>query len=141
MSVALDISKVLVRGIEYRPIGLANGIKKMVTDVHTGNGAAAEIIDNIASGMTGTALVGLGALLASSCLLTSGEGGDDDRDKFDKLNGHQEYALELKNGVSVTLDWLAPESMPLFVGAKAFRAWVRKENPFDLTQFWMSCPR
>ena len=30
--------------------------------------------------------------------------------------GHQAYALELPDGKSVTLDWLAPECLPFFVG-------------------------
>ena len=32
--------------------------------------------------------------------------------------GHQNYALELPNGTSVTLDWLAPESLPFFMGVE-----------------------
>ena len=78
--------------------------------------SGAEMIDHLAAGLTGTGLVMLGAWLASLGLVR-GHGGDDDkRRKQDELMGHQNYALELPDGTSITLDWLAPECLPFFIG-------------------------
>ena len=109
-------ANILVRGVEYSPIGLMRGIKQAVFDVKAGKITGAEAIDTISAGLTGTALVGLGALLASQALLRGHGGDDDDKNKFEELQGHQAYSLELPDGTSITLDWLAPECLPLFIG-------------------------
>lgn len=109
-------ANILVRGVEYSPIGLMRGIKQAVFDVRAGKITGAEAIDTISAGLTGTALVGLGALLASQALLRGHGGDDDDKNKFEELQGHQAYSLELPDGTSITLDWLAPECLPLFIG-------------------------
>lgn len=77
----------------------------------------AEMIDHLSAGLTGTGLTLLGILLAGAGLVRLvGHGDDDDKKSaFDKLLGHQHYALEI-GGTSITLDWLAPEALPLFVG-------------------------
>ena len=113
-------ANILVRGLEYSPIGLANGIKQAVWDVQRGNKTAAEAIDNIAAGLTGTGLLGLGIYLAAEGLIRGAGGGDDEEKKFEELMGHQTYALELPNGKSITLDWLAPEVLPLFIGVNLY---------------------
>lgn len=79
--------------------------------------SAAEAIDEIASGLTGTGLLALGAALSHAGFVLGGSSGDDKQDKFDKLQGHQDYAVEI-GGESVTLDWLAPEALPFFVGVE-----------------------
>jgi hypothetical protein len=48
--------------------------------------------------------------------------GDDEEDKWNELLGHQGYALELDDGTSITLDWLAPESLPFFMGVELMSA-------------------
>ena len=78
--------------------------------------SATEAIDNISAGLTGSGLLVLGIYLAALGLIR-GKGGDDEEKKeFEELMGHQAYALELPNGKSITLDWLAPESLPFFTG-------------------------
>lgn len=109
-------ANILVRGVEYSPIGLLNGIKEAAFDVRNGTKTAAEAIDSISAGLTGTGLLLLGGFLAAQGLVR-GHGDDDDKkNDFMELAGHQAYALELPNGTSITLDWLAPECLPFFVG-------------------------
>lgn len=109
-------ANILARGVEYSPIGLMNGIKKAVWDVQNEKATAAEAIDNISAGLTGTGLMALGVFLAAQGLVR-GRGEDDEKEKsFAELQGHQAYSMELPNGTSVTLDWLAPEALPFFVG-------------------------
>ena len=109
-------ANILARGVEYSPIGLMVGIKQAAFDVQSGKKTGAEAIDSISAGLTGTGLVALGLYLASQGLVR-GHGGDDDKErKMEEMMGHQAYALELPDGKSVTLDWLAPECLPFFVG-------------------------
>lgn len=126
-------ANILVRGVEYSPIGLLNGIKQAVFDVRTGKKTGAEVIDSLSAGLTGTGLLGLGMLLASQTLLKSvklrGHGSDDDdKNTFDELQGHQAYSLELPDGTSITLDWLAPECLPLFIGVNM---WEQMKGDFS----------
>lgn len=109
-------ANILVRGVEYSPAGLAKGIADLGFRVQSGKVTAAQAIDEIASGLTGSALLALGALLASKGLVRGGDDDDDRGQSWNDLLGHQNYALELPNGTSVTLDWLAPEAIPFFMG-------------------------
>lgn len=109
-------ANILVRGVEYSPAGLAKGIADLGFRVQSGKVTAAQAIDEIASGLTGSALLALGALLASKGLVRGGDDDDDREQSWNDLLGHQNYALELPNGTSVTLDWLAPEAIPFFMG-------------------------
>ena len=110
-------ANIFVRGIEYSPIGLAKSLTYDLAQVRRGKLTAAEAIDNIASGLTGTGLTALGVLLANLGVVTGGGSGSDKEDAFSDLTGHQSYALEV-GGKSVTLDWLAPEALPFFVGVE-----------------------
>ncbi len=113
-------ANILARGIEYSPIGLMNGIKKAALDVQNGRSTAAEAIDSISVGLTGTGILALGAYLAAQGFLRGAGGGDDKERKFDELQGHQAYSMELPDGSSVSLDWLAPEVLPMFVGVNLY---------------------
>lgn len=110
-------ANILARGVEYSPAGLAKALTYDLYQVQRGNKTAAQAIDSIAAGLTGSALLALGAYLFSEGLVTTG-GGDGEDDEWRELMGHQNYALELPNGTSVTLDWLAPESLPFFMGVE-----------------------
>lgn len=124
-------ANILVRGVEYSPIGLMWSIKQGITDIKAGKKTGAQVIDGISAGLTGTGLAALGFYLASQ-LLVRGGGGDDDKKKaFDDLTGHQTYALELEDGTSITLDWLAPECLPFFVGVNLYEA--MRDNQGELT--------
>lgn len=112
-------ANLLVRGVEYSPLGLSKGIYDAATKVRNGDMAAAEAIDEIASGLTGTVLCGLGALLRHLDFLSGGGSDDEDKDKFLKMLGQQEYALSI-GGKTYSIDWLSPDSLPLFLGAKMY---------------------
>ncbi len=119
-------ANILVRGLEYSPLGLANGIKQAALDVKRGNKTAAEAIDSISAGLTGTGLLALGAFLAAQGLVRGSGGDDEEKNEFEELQGHQTYALELPDGTSVTLDWLAPEVLPFFVGVNLWEQTASK---------------
>lgn len=137
-------ANILVRAVEYSPVGLIKSLavdtKKVKAyingDVENGM-SPAQFIDNISAGLTGTALVGLGFLLASWGLFSGSPGDDDKQNKFDELGGSQNYALNI-GGLSITLDWLAPESMPLFVGVELYNSLSDKSEDNGFVQNLMS---
>ena len=109
-------ANILARGVEYSPIGFIRGMYQATVGVKKGTATAAEAIDSVSAGLTGSGLLMLGFFMAAQGVVR-GHGDDDDKENdFMELAGHQAYALELPNGTSVTLDWLAPECLPFFVG-------------------------
>ncbi len=106
---------IAVRGIEYSPIGLIKGIKEAVYDVKKGNKTAAEAIDTLSAGLTGTGIFALGYFMQSLGFLAGALGSDKD-EKYKKDSGAQGFALHIGDKY-YTIDWLAPFSLPLFTGA------------------------
>ena len=128
-------ANILVRGVEYSPIGLAKGLLD-IRNIKTPNNpngtkTAAEVIDELAAGLTGTGLVALGALLVRNGALTGGGGDDDKENKFQSMQGRQNYALVLPDGTTVTLDWLAPEVLPMFVGVELYNSMSGNGNSWE----------
>lgn len=127
-------ANILARAVEYSPVGLIKSLaldtKKVKAyvngDIENGM-SPAEFIDDISAGLTGSALMGLGILLASWGVLSGGDDDDEKQNYFDELSGKQNYALSI-GGMSITLDWLAPESMPLFVGVELFNSLSSKNE-------------
>lgn len=138
-------ANILLRAVEYSPLNLVdNAIKiaqynlakaetvenpgkvaqvynKAVTASKEAEVTGADIISSLAKTLTGSALVLLGTALASMGVL-KGKAPEDDKEKeFWDLTGHQEYAIEI-GGKSYTLDWLAPEAIPLYLGANLHQA-------------------
>lgn len=110
-------ANILVRGVaEYSPVGLARGVKQAMVDVKAGTKTAAEAIDTLSAGLTGTGIMLLGALLAKNGMLHTDAGDDDREENFLKSIGYQDFALQLGD-TSYTLDWMTPAAMPLFAGA------------------------
>lgn len=110
---------VLKRGVEYSPIGLLDAISRKSMRLHRGEITVNEWIDSVASGLTGTAIVALGAFLASLGFIRGGY--DEEKEKLEKLQGYQEYAIHIGDH-SYTVDWAAPASMPLFIGVEMWNA-------------------
>ena len=109
---------VLKRGVEFSPIGLIQGTGQMLFDVKSGKVSAAQAVDKMSSGLVGSSLTALGFFLAKAGIIT---GRNDDEDKYYKSDlGYQEYALNLGDGVSSTIDWAVPASIPLFMGVELY---------------------
>lgn len=111
---------ILRRGIEYSPAGLLKTLSKGVYDLKTGKITANEFIDGIASGLTGTAIMAVGMALRSLGMIRGGFD-DDDEEAFAKLQGEQVYSVKIGD-TSYTVDWMAPLSMPLFIGVELMSA-------------------
>lgn len=140
-------ANIAVRGVEYSPIGLGIGavdaarnvwwnakekraeklgqeLTEAQREVKEGLKTPAEAIDEISAGLTGTGLLALGIFLAYQGFVTGGSSGDEKQDEFNELQGHQNYSMEVGD-TSYTLDWLAPEALPFFVGVETYNNLVR----------------
>ena len=113
-------ANILVRAIEYNPIGF---ITTAATNIYgvTKKGEtldATRLVEQLSKNITGTGICMVGYLLYSLGLLRGKEPEEDKLAQYEELLGHQAYSIELPNGVSLTLDWLAPASIPMFLGAQ-----------------------
>jgi hypothetical protein len=141
-------ANILRRGIEYSPVSL---MKSLTTDLYHlkqwndyNNGklnalpekalSPTQFIDRIASGLSGTMVMAVGALLASSGIVSCGLGDDDD--ELEKAKGNQKYSIKINiagQDFTYTMDWAAPMSMPFFVGAAIYDQFD-KEGDVDINE-------
>ena len=127
-------ANILTTGLDYSPMGLAKGIKEAMFDVKSGKCTAADAVDSIASGLTGTGILALGAYLAAEgffgATLHVRAGDDDKEEAFEKSMGGQDYAIQIGDK-SYTLDWMTPAAMPLFAGAAIMESVRKGGGTFD----------
>lgn len=127
-------ANILTTGLDYSPIGLVKGIKEAMVDVKSGKCTAADAVDSIASGLTGTGILALGAYLAAEgffgATLHVRAGDDDKEEAFEKSMGGQNYAIQIGDK-SYTLDWAVPAAMPLFAGAAIMESVRKGGGTFD----------
>lgn len=110
-------ANIVVRFTEYSPVGLVKGLVNTGRSIASGKVTASTAIDQLSAGLTGTAAMALGGLLASGIggIRLTGSDVDDD----EKRRGRQTYALEVGD-YSYKIDWAAPANLPLFVGANIY---------------------
>lgn len=123
-------ANILTTGLDYSPVGLGKGIWEALFDVKSGKCTAADAVDSIASGLTGTGIFALGAYLAAEGLLHVRAGDDDKEEDFEKATGGQDYAIQIGDK-SYTLDWAVPAAMPLFAGAAIMESAQKGGGTFD----------
>lgn len=127
-------ANILATGLDYSPIGLGKGIKEAMFDVKSGKCTAADAVDSIASGLTGTGLLVLGAYMAAEgffgATLHVRAGDDDKEEDFEKSMGGQDYAIQIGDK-SYSLDWAVPAAMPLFAGAAIMESAQKGGGTFD----------
>lgn len=120
----LNIAK---RGVEYSPIGLISGLYDAAANIKSGKVTAAQAIDKIASGLTGTGLVILGMGLSKLGLVRGDDDDDDKLARLDSATGEQSYSFKIGNH-SYTIDWVAPASMPFFMGVSMWYAFEKTDK-------------
>ena len=122
----LNIAK---NALEYNPIG---GTVEAIYRAADGQGAT-RVIDAAAKGITGSAVMGVGYLMAKNGLLTGGGTGDDRADNYNQMLGEQDYAVKIPGKGTYTLDWASPASVPLLIGAEIAQD-EENGSEFNLTQ-------
>lgn len=141
-------ANVLVRAEEFSPLGLINSAYLTAqraagnTNLTQMRGALGDfaragqditgndLVDSWAKTLTGSALFILGMALHNMGALVGGPDPDEDKAEFDALNGIQDYALMFPDGTNITIDWLSPSAMPMFMGAQLDTI-LNAEQPAD----------
>ena len=123
-------ANILTTGMDYSPLGILKATKQGLVDVKAGTCSAADVVDSLSAGLTGTGILALGAWLASEGLLHSRAGDDDKEEAFEKATGGQDYALQIGDK-TYSLDWAVPAAMPLFAGASIMEAASRGGSTFE----------
>lgn len=108
-------------GVRYSPVSLIKGITDLITAVPKGKKNAAEVIDELAKGLTGSGILALGGLLSAWGVLKSSGDPDDNMNYYESGIGKQNYSIQVGKH-NYTIDWAAPAALPLFVGAELFKA-------------------
>lgn len=112
---------ILKRGVEYSPLGLVKGTAELIMRAKNGKIPASQVIDSFASGITGTGLFALGALLAKHGILRGGGEDEENYEYYQSDMGEQKYSLNVGD-ISFTLDWMSPIAIPLFAGVALVEA-------------------
>lgn len=116
-------ANILVRFKEYSPVEiLSAGIK-----LKHGKITASDFCNSLATGLTGSAAMVLGAALAHGITDSKGNGVRliSKATEEEKIQGKQDYSVDVTvNGktYSATVDWAAPANLPLFVGTNLYKA-------------------
>jgi hypothetical protein len=126
-----------LRAVEAQNDGSENAIRAVNKAQENLDAAKSELFDHLSSATTGSLLLGLGMLLRRAGRIVGGEDDDDEEQAaFDKLRGLQEYAFVDNDGNTYTIDWMAPEVLPLFTGVALYdKVFDRKP---DEGGFWDS---
>lgn len=113
------------QAVNYSPIGVARGITNISNAAKTGDSKVFNrALDELSSGLTGTAIATLGFFLGKDTdMFTTNAGTDDYAAKFKKQQGVQNYSMIFKDPssgetYSLTLDWLVPASATFFAGVE-----------------------
>lgn len=105
-------ANIAMRIADYSPAGLISAAAKHVK----GQTDAAQFIDDISKGLTGTGLMVLGAQLFKAGILTGPESDDKDEAAFMRTQGFKPNAVHVGDKY-YTVDWAQPAASGLMMGA------------------------
>ena len=114
-----------VRAFEYSPAGLLKALTYDIYRVKTGKISATEYIDNLASGLTGSALSAVGYFLAQAGFLRATGVGDEKEKEQQRQQGYKDNSFTLF-GHSIPENVFTSASAPMFVGAAFYEALATK---------------
>lgn len=121
-------------GASYSPLGLLETVTNQTRKLRNGDITANQYIDRLSQGLTGSALFGVGALLAHLGIL---KGGTDDEDYEESIGKTKEYSIRLDKlpiigkilgKKNYDISWLAPSGIPLLMGAELVNAAEKGEG-------------
>ena len=124
-------ANVLVRAEEYSPLGIINATVTSIRAARAGSEiTGADVVNSWSKALTGTGMFLFGMLLRNLGLISLGPDDDEKQAAFDKLKGKQDYSLTIPGLPNITLDWLSPVAIPLFMGGELED--MRKEDGIEL---------
>ena len=89
-------------------------------------------IDQFSKGLTGSALTAIGVAMAMTGWLKIKAGNEDDEDEFMESLGQQKYSITIGD-YNISLDWLSPSAIPLFMGVEMYNSIKRAEEDEDVS--------
>ncbi len=122
-------ANVMVRTVEYSPLGVIKGLRDSVR-MQRGNTdiTVAQTIDDFAAGATGTALLGLGVLLAKHGILrATGVGDDEEKEQQKNAFGAKDFSI-LIGDTYVPIDSLTLTGTGLLTGAQIWESAQNARN-------------
>ena len=117
-------------GFRYTPVGLADSMTRQFAQLKSGKITANVWINNVAQGMTGSAIMLLGMLLSNMGIFRTKDDDPDRKQYLDQELGEQEYSLNWDGG-SYTIDWVDPMIVPLAMGAELMKYVQKGEYTLD----------
>lgn len=118
------------RGVEYSPIGLVKSLTydmaMLKKPLEQGGKTAAEVINNFSAGLVGTGAVGAGMWLARNGIVTGANADWNRQTRYENMQGAQEYAIQLPDGSSYTIDWMSPAIIPVMIGVELYNGVAKK---------------
>lgn len=122
-------ANVMVRTVEYSPLGFAKGVYDLV-QMSKGNTdyTAAKAIDDFAAGTTGTALLGIGIALAKQGILrATGIGDDKEKEQQKNAFGAKDFSL-IAGDTYIPIDSFTLNGTALLTGAQIWEAVQNAKN-------------
>uniref|UniRef100_UPI0004940B98 hypothetical protein n=1 Tax=Butyrivibrio sp. AE3004 TaxID=1506994 RepID=UPI0004940B98 len=107
-------SNILAQGWEYSPAEFLN-VAADTMKLKKGTMKGTEYIDKLSKALTGTGMVGFGALLAHEGIITIGNG-DEEENKFNEKRGIKRLTMHVGDNY-IDISQFAPSAIPLLEGA------------------------
>ena len=133
----------LIKSISYDVIQMKKTIEGVRLDYQEGkiteqqyneklSKAINKEIDQFSKGLTGSALTAIGVAMAMTGWLKIKAGNEDDEDEFMESLGQQRYSITIGD-YNISLDWLAPSAIPLFMGVEMYNSIKRAEEDEEVS--------
>lgn len=129
-------ANVMVRTVEYSPLGYLKGAWDLI-QMQKGNTdiTAAKAIDDFAAATTGTALLGVGAMLAKQGILrATGVGDDKEKEQQKNAFGAKDFSILVGN-TYIPIDSLTVTGTAILTGAQIWEAAQNARNGDDPISF------
>jgi hypothetical protein len=113
-------TNIVKRAVEYSPAGLLRLLSSK-------NRTPAQAIEILSQGLTGSAVAGLGYLLANMGWLRSEKATSRNAEALMDVAGDQPYSFTTPIG-SYTFDWAQPIAVPLFMGVSLYQSLMNQDK-------------
>lgn len=113
-------ANILVRSLEYSPVGLGESVIKAF-QTKSGKTTATDVVNSLSKSLTGSAIFAAG-IYAGIKGFARTKDDDEELEKYRKMQGYQDYSVNI-GGHSVSLSQLAPAAVPFFMGVELSKAW------------------
>ncbi|MGL4107266.1 hypothetical protein [Clostridium sp. LP20] len=112
-------ANIMDKAVDYSPLGGIRGIVNLAKGIATDELDQRKVVDQLARGLTGSALIGAGALMAHEGVINGSGPKDKEAAALEKQSGKMPYSIKSGN-VYNSIDWMQPAAIPLMIGADVY---------------------